>query len=382
MVNNMDKLEYTGAIDSTNYIEYKMNFSVDGIYEAICKLNEDCKIIIISNNWVDTHEIYKDYYRFHVKIISGIDYRLLIQGVSLNRCNYNIIFKKTSIDRIFVSKHQWYINNHISGIDINILPVKNLCNKVDIKLGIIDSFNDVNNEEKNTNKSNIISFRNHGEYISSIIMGKYPLQGFHNLLKLEKLHLYSIFYFDDNQDQKKTSDYFIEAINEAKKNNIKVLNCSFGGWEYLESEYNAIKNARDILFVVSAGNNSTNIDVIPRYPACYNLDNIIVVGAVDINGSIYKTSNYGQIVDIFAPGEDICGVVQNGTTMLKASGTSSAAPFVTALASLLININHKLTPKEIKCLIKNNHTEIISDTLKENIKFINFEKSINYISSF
>ena len=156
------------------------------------------------------------------------------------------------------------------------------------------------------------------------------------------------------------------------------MNCSFGGWEYLESEYNAIKNARNILFVVSAGNNSTNIDLIPRYPACYNLDNIIVVGAVDKEGLLYKTSNYGKTVDIFAPGEDICGLIQNGSVMLKASGTSSAAAFVTALASLLITLDHKLAPKDIKMLIKSKCTEIISKEIGENIKFINFEKSVNY----
>ena len=91
---------------------------------------------------------------------------------------------------MYISKYQWYIKNYITGIDINILPVTDLCNKVDTRLGIIDSFIDVNNEEKNTNESDILSLNNHGEYISSIITGKYQLKGFYSLLKLERLNLY------------------------------------------------------------------------------------------------------------------------------------------------------------------------------------------------
>lgn len=374
----MDKLAYTGVINHDENVEYPLNFSSDGIYEVVCKLNGGCEIKIKSSNYIDAHEIHKDYYKFHINVISRRKYILSIQGIFRHQCRYNIKLKKACIDKMYISKYQWYIKNYITGIDINILPVIDLCNKVDTRLGIIDSFIDVNNEEKNTNESDILSLKNHGEYISSIITGKYPLKGFYSLLKLERLNLYPIFKFDDNQYLKKTSDYFIDAISEASRNNIRVLNCSFGGWEYLESEYNAIKNARDILFVVSAGNNSTNIDLIPRYPACYNLDNIIVVGAVDKEGLLYKTSNYGKTVDIFAPGEDICGLIQNGSIMLKASGTSSAAAFVTALASLLIKLDHKLAPKDIKFLIKSRYTEIISKGKGENIKFINFEKSVNY----
>lgn len=378
MVNNMDKLAYIGVINPGENVEYPLSFSNDGIYEVVCKLNGSCEIKIKSINYIDTHEIHKDYYKFHINVISRREYILSIQGSFQNQCSYNIIFKNAYIDEMYVSKYQWYIKNYITGIDINILPVIDLCNKVDTRLGIIDAFIDANNEERNTNESDILSLKNHGEYISSIIIGKYPLKGFYSLLKLGRLNLYPIFKFDDDQYRKKTSDYFIDAISEARRNNVRVLNCSFGGWEYLESEYNAIKNARDILFVVSAGNNSTNIDVIPKYPACYNLDNIIVVGAVDKEGSLYKTSNYGKTVDIFAPGEDICGLIQNGSIMLKASGTSGATAFVTALASLLIKLNHKLTPKDIKSLIKSRHTEIISKGTGENIRFINFEKSVNY----
>ena len=41
------------------------------------------------------------------------------------------------------------------------------------------------------------------------------------------------------------------------------------------------------------------------YPACYELDNSIVVAAVDRNGILYPTSNYGGSVDVVAPGEEV-----------------------------------------------------------------------------
>ena len=103
----MDKLAYTGVINHDENVEYPLNFSSDGIYEVVCKFNGGCEIKIKSSNYIDA-------------------------------------------------------------IDINILPVTDLCNKVDTRLGIIDSFIDVSNEEKNTNESDILNFNNHGEYIKAV----------------------------------------------------------------------------------------------------------------------------------------------------------------------------------------------------------------------
>ena len=142
----MDKLAYTGVINHDENVEYPLNFSSDGIYEVVCKLNGGCEIKIKSSNYIDAHEIHKDYYKFHINVISRRKYILSIQGIFRHQCRYNIKLKKACIDKMYISKYQWYIKNYITGIDINILPVIVLCNKVDTRLGIIDSFIDVNND--------------------------------------------------------------------------------------------------------------------------------------------------------------------------------------------------------------------------------------------
>ena len=69
------------------------------------------------------------------------------------------------------------------------------------------------------------------------------------------------------------------------------------------------------------------------------IDTAITVGALsnDAQGANDKTasSNYGECIDIWAPGEDIAGATNSGEydTVLK-SGTSVAAAFVTGVASL------------------------------------------------
>jgi subtilisin family serine protease len=90
----------------------------------------------------------------------------------------------------------------------------------------------------------------------------------------------------------------------------KVINASWGDTEYNQVLYDAIQEARDngVLFVASAGNNRLDNDTSPYsdYPASFDLDNIISVGAMEQDGLLASFSNYGPTtVDIVAPGTNI-----------------------------------------------------------------------------
>ena len=72
--------------------------------------------------------------------------------------------------------------------------------------------------------------------------------------------------------------------------------------------YDAINAAKGAghLFVAAAGNSGMNADNFPAYPACYDLDNIVVVGATSLSGNTPYWTNYGATkVDVFAPGNAI-----------------------------------------------------------------------------
>lgn len=136
----------------------------------------------------------------------------------------------------------------------------------------------------------------------------------------------------------KAIDYMIAMKQRGV--NIRVSNNSWGGGGYSQPLYEAIARARDagILFVAAAGNEGKDIDAVPSYPASYDLENIISVGAFDKFGNLATFSNYGPgRVHIGAPGVNILSTVLNaGYGSL--SGTSMAAPHVSgALALLLAN---------------------------------------------
>jgi hypothetical protein len=116
---------------------------------------------------------------------------------------------------------------------------------------------------------------------------------------------------------------------------------------------------KNSLYVVAAGNDNKSLGQNPIYPGSLarESNNMISVGALNAAGDgpwVDKTgkqgSNFGNQVDIFAPGELIpcaAGVIEpNKPLYARPSGTSMATAFVSAVASLLAEKG--LYPRQIK----------------------------------
>jgi len=134
----------------------------------------------------------------------------------------------------------------------------------------------------------------------------------------------------------------IDAINYAlvaKSNNNyarMILSNSWGGGGYSQALFDTISIAKGlgVLFVAAAGNDLLNTDNSISYPAGYNVDNIISVGASDASDNQAWFSNYGcNSVDVFAPGESILSTMP-GDGYDSLSGTSMATPHVTGIAAM------------------------------------------------
>jgi len=131
----------------------------------------------------------------------------------------------------------------------------------------------------------------------------------------------------------------VTCIDYARSKGAKVINCSFGSSNSVYSLQTALNNCRTagIVVVAAAGNDGSDNDALPFYPASYTLDNIVSVAASDGNDALAWFSNYGQnSVDVAAPGYVIYSTypsADNGYTYL--SGTSMAAPLVSGVLALM-----------------------------------------------
>jgi hypothetical protein len=129
-----------------------------------------------------------------------------------------------------------------------------------------------------------------------------------------------------------------DLVKAAAANGVRVINMSLGSnfaaqWSAFEA---AARAHPEILFVISAGNNGRDIDAEPVYPAALELPNTIVVTSADGFGVPAPGSNWGKTsVDLLVPGENMPVTDFRGETA-RSSGSSFAAPRVTAMAARLL----------------------------------------------
>lgn len=118
---------------------------------------------------------------------------------------------------------------------------------------------------------------------------------------------------------------------------------------------------KNIVVVTIAGNKSG--DCAEFWPARFE-NGITVASSTQDNKPDTSVSKYGDCVDIAAPGVDICSTVprigyeSDGTIgppknlKINMTGTSQAAPLVSAAAALIKSIDPDITPAEVERIIK------------------------------
>jgi subtilisin family serine protease len=132
-----------------------------------------------------------------------------------------------------------------------------------------------------------------------------------------------------------------------------VANLSLGGG-IVQALDDAVLNsvASGIFYAIAAGND--NDDACNYSPArAGTSDGAMTVAATDMSDQEPDFSNFGNCVDIWAPGVDIPSTFIGGGTQLS-SGTSMASPHVAGAAALFLSLNPGATPADVENAIKLN----------------------------
>jgi len=161
-----------------------------------------------------------------------------------------------------------------------------------------------------------------------------------------------------------TSDT-IDGVNWARSHGADVISMSLGGFSYSSSFNNAVNSAfsAGILVVCSAGNDSTTA---AHYPSGFQ--NAMSIGALSpcntrktyysCDGEYWWGSNYGNSLDLLAPGTRLHTTSHTGSYFGTMNGTSGATPLVAGVAALIKGVNPSLSPTEIRTIINNSADDL------------------------
>ncbi len=144
-----------------------------------------------------------------------------------------------------------------------------------------------------------------------------------------RLYVAEVMRLRDDEHVDTTVDGLVQGLDWLVQQRVDLINLSLGGPHNLVLDA-AVQRLRDldIPVIAAAGNGGPSAD--PVYPAA--LPGVIAVTAIDAERRLYRQANRGGYISFAAPGVDIW--VPRGRDAAYVSGTSYAAPYVTALLVL------------------------------------------------
>ncbi len=226
-----------------------------------------------------------------------------------------------------------------------------------IKVGILDTGIDYNHEDLKgnyrggynfvENNNNPIDMNGHGSHIAGIIAAEDNDIGVVGVAPQAYLYSVKVLSFDSTGS---TSD-ILSGLEWSVDNKMQIINMSLGSEDNSISISRAINNTYNagILIVAAAGNSGNtagtgnNID----YPARYN--DVISVGATDINDNRANFSSTGPRLELSAPGVNILSTLNgNKNKYGTLSGTSMSCPHVVGVAALIMSAEPGITNTRVR----------------------------------
>lgn len=207
------------------------------------------------------------------------------------------------------------------------------------KIGLIDTA--VNPEHEALKQANISIIRlgdaklpqsgaQHGTAVAALLVGAADSRT-PGLLPRAELVAVDVFHSTKADNSRATTYDLVRALDLMAEKQIPLINMSLSGPDnsLLKKAVEAATKRR-IVLVAAAGNEGPHAK--PVYPAAYA--GVIAVTAVDRNGNPYRRAVRGEHIDLAAPGVGVWTAASVSGARQK-TGTSFAAPFVTAAAAKL-----------------------------------------------
>lgn len=159
-------------------------------------------------------------------------------------------------------------------------------------------------------------------------------------------------------DERADAFTLVRALDYLSRSGADVINLSLAGPpnDVLEETLAQLEEQRGIVIVAAAGNGGPNAP--PAYPAAY--ESVIAVTAVDRVGRAYRRAGRGDHVELAAQGVDVWTAASVKGARWK-TGTSFAAPYVTAAAALWRQTHPELTPAEIRAAMARDARDLGSE---------------------
>lgn len=262
---------------------------------------------------------------------------------------------------------QWGLKNTIpqgEGIDIRACEAWQLSRGNNIIIAIIDEGIELDHPDLQANTNQLLSWDAVRKDSPSEIHGSHGVwvAGVAGAVQNNEIgisgvapnsQLMSISFVDE--DNPFLKEQLAAGINWAWKNGADVINNSWGGGA-LDGLYirNAIdsavtygRNGLGSVVVGAAGNGAVPSVVFPA-----NLPDVIAVGAMDEFGGRLSNSNFGNNLDVTAPGIRIRTTDRHGTYAESFRNTSAAVPHVSGIAALMLSANPDLTWQQVKNIIE------------------------------
>lgn len=194
-------------------------------------------------------------------------------------------------------------------------------------------------DDDGSNPDIFLDYNGHGTHVAGTIAAQQNDKGVVGVAPEASLLIIKVL----NKKGSGQYEWIINGINYAIEQKADIISMSLGGPNDMPELHEAIKKAisNNILVVCAAGNEGDGDDSTDEFafPGCYN--EVISVGAINLERRSSDFTNSHNEIDLVAPGEKILSTYLKGK-YATFSGTSMAAPHASgalALIKSLVNNN-------------------------------------------